>query len=214
MSSLKEQILAAARAESIPSGESGLWVIKKETVPEPLPHFHPRLKKRLVLPAGTYTRLLRSTESTMHIGGEVVMEDTIFELQTHLRFMLRARGRVLITGLGLGCVVRGCLANPAVKHVVCVEKDMHVLRLVAQHMPKDRRLTIVVADALKWCKHPELKFDCAWHDLWTDSDNGEEHLQVVHAHLLLAMSRKVDFQGAWDFPRDQKRLWGKLIEIV
>jgi hypothetical protein len=35
------------------------------------------------------------------------MNDFPQELKKHLDFVLRARGRVLVTGLGLGCVVRG-----------------------------------------------------------------------------------------------------------
>jgi len=211
--SLKEYILACARADSIPEGESRLWSVKKVRLSKPLDIVHPRLKTRVYLPAGTYTKLFRVTESTLHNGGECVMEDTPFELRTHLQFMLRARGRVLITGLGLGCVVRGCLANPAVEHVLCIERDTSVLKLVAPYMPQTKRLTIIVADAVKWCAETENEFDCAWHDIWSDTDAGEEHLHVLHGQLLAHMGSKVGFQGAWDFPRDQKRLWGQVVNL-
>jgi len=142
------------------------------------------------------------------------MDDSDRELRTHLDFMLRAKGRVLITGLGLGCVVRGCLANPAVEQVTCIERDQSVLKLVAPYMPKTPRLEIIKADALKWCEATEEKFDCAWHDLWSDPDKEEPHLQVNHSHLLAMLADKVGYQGAWAFPREQKRLWRECLRLV
>jgi hypothetical protein len=48
---------------------------------------------------------------------EVVMEDSPRELRRHLPIWMHAHGRVLVTGLGLGCVVRGLLASPHVEYI-------------------------------------------------------------------------------------------------
>lgn len=132
MSNLKQTVLAAARADAIPAGDSGLWMVRKDIARKPI--LAKRNDKLVQIPAGTYTSLVRWTESTLHLHGEVVMHDVPAELNTHLDFMLRANGRVLVTGLGLGCVVRGCLANPAVRHVTCIENSVDVLKLVAPYM--------------------------------------------------------------------------------
>lgn len=137
--------------------------------------------------------------------GEMVMHDYPQELAKHLDFMLRAHGRVLITGLGLGCVARGCLANPAVKEITVIERDNAVIDLVWPHMPQI--INLVEADAVQWCKETNEQFDCAWHDLWTDDEKGEPHLQVVHSELLGAMLEKAKLQGAWEFPRWSRRLF-------
>jgi hypothetical protein len=209
---MKDALLKAARADSIPDGESGLWTVKKVVLAQNL--LTRRQGKLVELAAGTYTKLLAGTSGSLMQGGEVVMEDTPYELRTHLDFMLRARGRVLITGLGLGCVVRGCLANPNVEHVVCIERSKDVLKLVGPHMPK-KRLTIILADALKWVpQHAGDQFDCAWHDLWTNEDQGEPHLQVWHSHLLASLAGQVAFQGAWAFPRSQRRAWNALTPVI
>lgn len=162
--------------------------------------------KPIVLPPGTYTLLLRLTDSTLHQNppGETVMEDTPYELQTHLNFVIRASGRVLVTGLGLGCVVRGLLKNPVVEHVTCIENSPDVLQLVAPHMPKDR-LTLVEADARSWTASNQDNFDCAWHDLWTNQDGGEPHLNYWHSEVLLNCRKTVRRQGAWKFDRTLKR---------
>jgi hypothetical protein len=209
---LRERILSAAKANDIPAGSSGLWVVFKHIYDKP------RIARRedgkiVEVPPGLFTYLHCYTTATLHQSGECVMHDTPDELDTHLNFMLRARGRVLITGLGLGCVVRGCLANPAVRHVTCIEKSKNVLKLVAPYMPQDR-LSIIHADALDWTARNEVKFDCAWHDLWSNPDRHEENLHLMHSGLLANIAHNADFQGAWAFPREHKKLFGRHLKIV
>lgn len=132
------------------------------------------------VPPGKYVHLWRFTMATMHMDppAEMVMNDIESELRKHLDFCLRAHGMVLVTGLGLGCVLRGLLVNPAVRHVLVIERDPAVIRLVAPHLPQTAppRHTIVEADARTWCKEVGITFDCAWHDIWSDPDKDEEHL--------------------------------------
>ncbi len=203
-----DTILSAAKASHIPVGESGLWFIfRREINRDRVVDY--RGQER-ILPAGEITYLMRTTMGTLHRDpqGEVVMEDTIFELNTHLGFILKASGNVLVTGLGLGCVVRGLLANPNVDHITCIEKSEDVLKLVQPHMPKER-LTIIHADALEWTKDNDFSFDYAWHDLWTDQGEGEPHLDVWHMELITNCINKVENQGAWRLLRPFKRKLAK-----
>lgn len=210
---MKQLLLSAARADSIPPGTSGLWSVQKLHYPSSIEARH--LGKIKTIPAGDYTWLGRPTMATLHQeSGEGVMHDTPEELRTHLDFMMRARGNVLITGLGLGCVVRGILAKRDVRRVVVIERDRHVMRLVAPYMPKDSRLEIIEAEAVTWCKQSKEPFDWAWHDLWTDIDAGEPHLAIIHQQLLIACAAKVGFQGAWAFPRQFRRLYRKFAPIL
>lgn len=200
-----DTILVAMKADSIPDGESGLWYITKTTLKAPFAtQYH---GKDLVVRTGNYTHLYRITDSTLfnQPPGEVVMEDTDFELQTHLDFVMHATGRVLVSGLGLGCVVRGLLANPDVLAVTCLENSLDVLKMVAPYMPTDR-LTIVYADALEWTANNKTPFDCAWHDVWTNRDNGEPHLDHWHTRLLINCKKTVPVQGAWALDRRLKKM--------
>lgn len=200
----KDHLLAAMKADAIPKGWSNLWLVTKTDIPEQSESM--RFGKPVLIPAGTYTFLRCLTEATLYNWppGEVVMEDTPFELRTHLGFVMQAFGRVLITGLGLGCVVRGLLANPEVEHVTVIENSPDVLKLVAPHMPTER-LTIVEEDAFKWVSTNDLNFDCAWHDLWTNKDEGEPHLDFWHVEMLWKCRRKIARQGAWALNRRVKR---------
>lgn len=208
---MKTEILHAMKATAIPEGSSGRWTIHRLNAAKPICTV--RDQKPYVLPAGVYTQLLCWTIEQIELRlsgapaiGECVMEDSPPELQKHLQFALSAFGRVLVTGLGLGCVVRGLLANPKVKHVACIERDPDVLRLVQPHMPTDR-LTIIVGDAVEWCANTDQTFDCAYHDIWSDPDTGEKDLQVNHMDMICTLRLKsVKLQAAWNFPRYFRKL--------
>lgn len=193
------------RAENIPAGYSGLWYISKLILKfdtESIHHVKP-----VTVPAGTYTYLYRLTDATIHNEppGEVVMEDTPFELKTHLGFIMGAFGNVLITGLGLGCVIRGLQANPNVEQITCIENSPDVLKMVAPYMPMEK-LTIIEADALEWTGKNKDPFDCAWHDLWTDRAAGQPHLDIWHAQLIRNCMNKTKYQGAWNMNKTGKRV--------
>lgn len=200
----KDEILKAMKAEHIPAESENYWYIRKANVTRASHMF--RQGKHVVLPVGVYTFLYRLTDETIHRDppGEVVMEDSPFELNTHLGFVLQARGNVLVTGLGLGCVIRGLLCSPEVDHITCIENSPDVLKLVGPYMPTDR-LTIVEAEALEWTAKSNEIFDCAWHDLWTDRAAGEPPLDMWHAQLIRNCDGKIRRQGAWAFAREAKR---------
>lgn len=194
--------LEVMRADRIPTGSAGLWVVKRGTQSVDVE------SGGVWYPAGTYTSLMRYTDATMCQGGESVMCDDPVELSRHLEFVFRARGRVLVTGLGLGCVLRGVLANPAVDHVDVVERDADVLKLVAPHLGPGR-YAIHHAEAEAWISASEQRWDAAWHDVWVDPDcpnEGGSHLAEKHQRLMFACRRRVGWQGAWHFPRDLRRL--------
>lgn len=202
-------LLSVMRADAIPEQEMGRWSVRRTQFTKP--HKHPR--KRAIIPAGTYTRLMCSTLEKLHTvdGGECVMVDTPEELLTHVEFVLRARGRILVTGLGLGCVVRGLLTRDRVTLIDVIERQPEVLAMVAPHMPKDPRLAIHEGDAAEWLStHTGRTWDYCWHDLWSDPDRDDPHLTVMHSILMRDIevsNRCRGWQGAWAFPRYQRRLW-------
>lgn len=134
---------------------------------------------------------------------DIVMEDSPRELRKHLPIWLKARGRVLKTGLGLGCVVRGLLANEQVEHIDVIEIDADIIRVVGAEFVGNPRVTIHYADALKFTIPAGAKWDFAWHDIWTEQNKG---LQQEHAKLIMRFDKHTKEQGAWAFPRELKRL--------
>lgn len=191
--------LAAARVPATLAPQSfGLWTIERITAPPGTPESQALWK--LYVGASSQTLLRRVTDATVHVGGEIVMEDSVSELERHLPIWIAARGRVLVTGLGLGCVLRGLLAKPDVEHVDVVEIDAAIIRVVGAEFAGNPRCTIHHADALTWIPPAGAVWDFAWHDLWTE---GERHLQLLHGDLIRKFVDAVPVrrQGAWRFPR-------------
>lgn len=206
-------ILQAMRADSIPSRSAGLWTVNRIVVDEwrqrCLTALHGTGDVPGVPPLGTYTHLWCLTENSLNrvcreFPGENVMNDFPYELKKHLQFIMAARGRVLVTGLGLGCVVRGLLAAGRVQHVDVVERSAEVISLCADSVA-DPRVTIHKMDA----RHelPPGRYDFAWHDLFSADD--EPHLQVIHMELFARLSARVAMQGAWAMPRRHRRALAK-----
>lgn len=195
-------ILAAMRADSIRAERLGRWSIRKTNISA-----EQAARSRIVeaegkgkrVPAGQYTFLYCKTEPD-GIRGEVVMNDFASELKKHLEFILVARGRVLVTGLGLGCVVRGLLKHGRADEIHIVEREADVIGLCGKSVA-DSRVVIHHADALKWI--PDRRFDFAWHDLWSDPLRKEQHLQRLHSRLIVRLVKRdlAEYQGAWAMPR-------------
>lgn len=190
-------LLREMKAFEIPREESGPWIVTKRLDDQAGPFSFPGR-------AIEHTGLIKVTMASAQFGGEVVMEDSDVELLRHVEFVLRARGRVLVTGLGLGCVVRGLLTRPVVESIDVIEKDERVADMVWPYMPKDDRLNLILCDATTY-KPNGQRWDFAWHDLFTDKADGELALSVVHVELIARFRHRVDCQWAWGMPRWVKR---------
>jgi hypothetical protein len=190
-----DYIEASRVPESLKPQTFGLWTIRRFSVND-----HPagvRLADAFLIGFKSYTLLHHWTMATLHTHyGEIVMEDSVRELRKHLPIWMNAKGRVLITGLGLGCVVRGLLANREVDKITVVEIDPQIIRVIGREFRNNKRVEIVQADAFK-ISFPE-KFDYAWHDIW---DEGPRHISTLHSKLLIRFSGQCAVQGAWGMPR-------------
>jgi spermidine synthase len=143
---------------------------------------------------------------------DTVMEDSAGELKKHLPIWLKARGRVLVSGLGLGCVVRGLLASPYVEHIDVIEIDELICAIVGREFRDNLRVTIHLGDALSYQLSSEARWDFAWHDIWTPKNEG---LQVQHAKLMMKFRRKIETaQGAWQFPRCFRRKFSEHLPLL
>jgi len=192
---MRTRLYEKMRAEHIPTGDAGLWSVRR------MPALDGENRGRPI------TVLRCMTEATMQHMGDVVMEDSARELARHMPVVLFASGRVLVTGLGLGCVVRGLLATGHVEHVDVVEKSAEVVKLVWPSFGAEEalgRVTLHEGDAatIEW---PEDKrWDYAWHDLWVPEGNSA--LQVLHTKLFVRYRGMTLFQGCWGMDRATRRV--------
>lgn len=115
------------------------------------------------LSGGPHVALIRVDEDDDPV---VFMTDA--EWRDHRRVLNVAHGRVVVTGLGLGCVVRAMLSIGRVTHVTIVERDPDVIKLVWPRLEERcgaDRVSLHVADALT-DPIPPGRWDLAWHDIW------------------------------------------------
>lgn len=193
-----EQIVDAMRVPArADARRAGLWEIRHADL-SAFPIETQLMYYRNLCPYKSLTMLLRTTEATLNQPmGECVMEDSPLELKRHMPIMLQGCGRILISGLGLGCVVRGLLAKPEVEHIDVVEVDPSIVRLAGDEFSGNSRVTLHVADIESWPIPEGAHWHYAWHDVWSEN----EALAVVHARLLMRFDDYVDRQGAWMMPR-------------
>lgn len=166
---------------TVPEGRRGPWAVERFTVERTALRFSPRS-----VPPGAYTRLV-------HAGRGLVMSDTPDERRDHVPFVARARGRVLVNGLGLGMCVAAALAIPEVEHVTVVEADADVIALVGPHYAGPR-VTIVHCDAFAYAPPPRTRYDAVWHDIWDEicSDNLPGMIRLHRKY-----GRRAGWQGSW-----------------
>jgi len=178
---------------TVPEGRSGNWAVERFAVSEEDAAFT-RIRqaatqgRERAVPAGAYTRLM--------LGGEVVMSDTPAEIQDHLEFINRARGRVLVHGLGLGVCLAAALRKPEVDHVTVVEKSSDVLKLVAPHYRAQHngRLTIIKGDAFCWTPPRGSRWNVVWHDVWnTICGDNLDDMRALKARF----RKRCHWQGCW-----------------
>jgi hypothetical protein len=204
--------------------ETPRWSIRRFRVPEgDRSQDHEKLHLNRYVPPGIdYTGLWRKQPVGRQPGGALVMSDTPDELTDHGPVIRRAAAsseplRVLVNGLGLGCVVKGLLSLTNVVALDVVEIDRDLIELVGPFYlrqrlgvrtlmrtvrSKDGRLTIHRADAFtkRW---PEVRrWNLIWHDVWDSMDpvNLSDEARAVpgtYDRLFERYADRCDWQGAW-----------------
>lgn len=76
-----------------------------------------------------------------------------------------------------------------------------VLNLVLPHMPRDPRLIIHQAEIGSFIDTTDTHWDDVWHDIWTNREAGEPHLDVAHLELMAKLRRRAKRQRAWNLSR-------------
>lgn len=175
----------------VPEGTCGDWEVRRVTVTREDTirfaiqdagmgrHYRP----------GTYTQLL--------YRGRIVMSDTPAEMHDHAEVWRRARGSVLLNGLGLGMILLAVLAKASVTDVTVIEIAPEVIQLVAPTYAGDPRLQIIQADAFTWQPPKGKRYQVVWHDIWRNiAPENLAEMQRLHRKY----GRRCDWQGSWSRP--------------
>lgn len=101
----------------------------------------------------------------MEVNGKFLACDT----PLHTKFLEKSiipnlKGRVLITGLGLGIAPMLAAQNPNVSSILVIEKSIEVVALNAGIV--DEKISIFIGDA--WRGDSLGIFNTAFHDIWSN----------------------------------------------
>lgn len=172
-----------------PEAECGPWRIERFTVQgNSIEAMRLLMKGRPITP-GTYTRL-------RHDWRGVIMSDTPAEIRDMRHAIHRAKGRVLVNGLGLGVYVMAVANKEEVDHVDVVEIEQDVIDLVGPHLNAKfgERVSITRADAHAHSWPEGTRWDYAWHDIWDSicADNLEGMAKLHRKY-----GKQTDLQDSW-----------------
>ena len=137
-------------------------------------------------PKGKYKRLL--------INGRCIMSNTPDEIKDFSRFVSRAKGSILINGLGLGVILKALLSKADITDITVVEISEDVIELVGPTYLSDRRVSIINADAFEFKPPKGKRYNAVWHDIWNyiTSDNLPEMSRLHRKY-----GRIADYQESW-----------------
>ena len=102
------------------------------------------------------------------------------EIETMKPHIEKMVGDVCVFGLGIGYFAYMISEKPEVNSITIVERDSSVINLFVNYIlpqfPNKEKIKIIKSDAFDFAKKkmPELKFNCAFVDLWHDVSDGLE----------------------------------------
>lgn len=129
----------------------------------------------------------------------------------HIHAVFKAKGHILINGLGIGMVLNACLLKPEVAHATVIEISQDVINLVADHYNRKfpGKVEIIHADAFEYTPPKNKKFDMVWHDIWPDicPDNLPEMTQLHRKY-----AKRTTWQNSWakEICQQTKKQWNKI----
>ncbi|WP_294660699.1 hypothetical protein [uncultured Fusobacterium sp.] len=139
----------------------GDWRIETFEIPENFAKMRNFFIKNplMKLEGGIYKKLVNKLDG-------VIMSNTPMEQRTHIKAINKARGNVLVAGLGLGMYLQNIKDKEEVISITVVEKSKEVIELVAKYFKDCQKIKIVNEDIFNYT--PDIKFDFAFLDIWSD----------------------------------------------
>ena len=171
----------------VPNGKSGDWTVGEiEVKSNDFGQMIRMAQTGRGVPGGIYKRLIRK--------GTTVMSNTPDEIRDFSYFLYKAKGGILIHGLGIGVLVVALLEKEDITDITIIEKSKDVLNLSAATYENHPKVTIIHADCFEWESPKNKRYGAVWHDIWDNitSDNLEE-MKKLHRKY----GRKADYQESW-----------------
>ena len=109
-------------------------------------------------------------------GNNVWMSLNPNEIETMKPYIKKAKGNVLVLGLGMGYVPYMISLKDEVKSITIVEKDKEIIDLFKKNLlplfVNKNKITIIEDDAIKYLNRKDVRYDYIFADLWHDAEDG------------------------------------------
>lgn len=139
----------------------GDWRIETVEIPEDYARMRNVFIKNplMKLEGGIYKKLINRIDG-------VVMSNTPMERKTHIEAINKAKGNVLVAGLGLGIYLQNIKDKEEVTSITVIEKSKEVIELIAKYFKDCQKIKIINEDIFNYT--PDIKFEFAFLDIWSD----------------------------------------------
>ena len=115
-----------------------------------------------------YLALLKNNEIWMSLNPN--------EIKTMEPYIKKAKGHVLVLGLGMGYVAYMMANKKEVKDVTIIEKDSNVINifnnLIWPSFNNKEKIKIINDDAINYLKQKQNRYDYMFADIWHSPDDG------------------------------------------
>ena len=111
-------------------------------------------------------------------GNNIWMSLNPNEIETMKPYISKAKGHVLVLGLGMGYVPFMLSLKNCVSKITIVEKDQEIInlfnKLIYPSFPNKEKIEIIKGDAVEYAskKQKEAAYDYIFADLWHDPEDG------------------------------------------
>ena len=108
-------------------------------------------------------------------GNNIWMSLNPNEIETMKPYINKAKGNVLVLGLGMGYVPFMMALNPEVKNITIIEKDPEIIglfnSLILPNYKNKEKIRVVEDDAINYVRK-QNKYDYIFADLWHSPEDG------------------------------------------
>ena len=115
---------------------------------------------------------------TLFEGKDLWMSLNPNEINTMSTTIEKAKGRVLVLGLGMGYITYMLSQKKNVSSITVIERNKENIALFKKHLfplfPNKTKITIIEDDAINFVKH-YFKYDYIFADLWFTPEDGLEY---------------------------------------
>lgn len=135
------------------------------------------------------------------------------EINTMASAIEKAKGRVLVLGLGMGYITYMISNKENISSITVIERNKENISLFEKYLlplfPNKAKITIIEDDAINFVKH-YFKYDYIFADLWFDAEDGLEYYLKL-SEIESKNNTKIDYWLETSLKQMKRRY---LIELI